>query len=63
MFNEIADLPAEIFDISDADREEMAKVFAMSEEEYDQYWNETEEEEPGWDLYGFADWLTLHFPH
>jgi hypothetical protein len=55
MFNEIADMPGEIFDISDADREEMAKVFAMSEEEYDQYWNDDEEEEPGWDLYGFAD--------
>lgn len=39
MFNEIADLPAEIFEISDADREEMAKVFAMSEEEYYEYWN------------------------
>ena len=38
MFNEIADLPVEIFEISDADREEMAKVFAMSEEEYYQYW-------------------------
>jgi hypothetical protein len=55
MFNEISDLPAEIFEISDADREEMAKVFAMSECEYDQYWNEEEEEEPGWDLYGFSD--------
>jgi hypothetical protein len=54
LWSEIADAPGEIFDISDADREEMAKVFAMSEEEYDQYWNE-EEEEPGWDLYGFSD--------
>jgi hypothetical protein len=34
----------------------------MSEEEYDQYWNE-EEEEPGWDLYGFTDWLTPLFLH
>ena len=39
MWSEIADMPGEIFDISDEDREEMAKVFAMSEEEYDCYWN------------------------
>ena len=39
MFDEIMDMPGEIFDISDEDREEMAKVFAMSEEEYDLYWN------------------------
>ena len=39
MFSEIADAPGEIFDISDEDREEMAKVFAMSEEEYYYYWN------------------------
>lgn len=42
MFDEIADMPGEIFDISDADREEMAKVFAMSEEEYYQYWHPEE---------------------
>jgi hypothetical protein len=53
LWSEIADAPGEIFDISDDDKKEMAKVFAMSEEEYDQYWNE--EEEPGWDLYGFSD--------
>jgi hypothetical protein len=35
----------------------------MSEEEYDQYWNEEEEEEPGWDLYGFTDWLAPLFLH
>lgn len=40
MWDEIQDMPAEIFDISDEDREEMAKVFAMSEEEYYYYWNE-----------------------
>ena len=34
MWSEIADMPGEIFDLSDEDREEMAKVFAMSEEEY-----------------------------
>lgn len=39
MFDEIQDMAGEIFDISDADREEMAKVFAMSEEEYYEYWN------------------------
>ena len=39
MWSEIADAPGEIFDISDEDREEMAKVFAMSEEEYYYYWN------------------------
>jgi hypothetical protein len=40
MWDEIQDMPAEIFDISDADREEIAKVFEMSEEEYDAYWND-----------------------
>ena len=40
MHEEIQDMPGEIFDISDEDREEMAKVFAMSEEEYYYYWNE-----------------------
>ena len=40
MLEEIEDMPGEIFDISDEDREEMAKVFAMSEEEYYYYWNE-----------------------
>jgi len=39
MWDEIADMPGEIFDISDKDLEEMEKVFAMSEEEYDCYWN------------------------
>ena len=39
MLEEIQDMPAEIFDISDEDLEEMAKVFAMSEEEYYDYWN------------------------
>jgi hypothetical protein len=39
MLEEIQDMPGEIFDISDEDREEMAKVFAMSEEEYYYYWN------------------------
>jgi hypothetical protein len=39
VWDEIQDMPAEIFDISDEDREEMAKVFAMSEEEYFEYWN------------------------
>lgn len=39
MWDEIQDMQGEIFDISDEDREEMAKVFAMSEEEYDLYWN------------------------
>jgi len=40
LWSEIQDAPGEIFDISDDDREEMAKVFAMSEEEYYFYWNE-----------------------
>lgn len=40
MWSEIADMPGEIFDISDEDREEMSKVFAMSEEEYYFYWNQ-----------------------
>jgi hypothetical protein len=39
MWDEIQDMPGEIFDISDEDREEMAKVFEMSEEEYFEYWN------------------------
>jgi hypothetical protein len=39
LWSEIADMPGEIFDISDDDKEEMAKVFAMSEEEYYEYWN------------------------
>jgi len=39
MWDEIQDMPGEIFDISDEDRDEMAKVFAMSEEEYFEYWN------------------------
>jgi hypothetical protein len=39
LWSEIADAPGEIFDISDDDKEEMAKVFAMSEEEYYEYWN------------------------
>ena len=42
MFDEIADMPGEIFDISDDDKEEMAKVFVMSEEEYYQYWHPEE---------------------
>lgn len=40
MWDEIADMQGEIFDISEEDREEIAKVFAMSEEEYDEYWND-----------------------
>ena len=43
MLEEIMDMPGEIFDISDDDRDEMAKVFAMSEEEYYYYWNSDEE--------------------
>ena len=39
MWDEIQDMPGEIFDIFDEDRDEMAKVFAMSEEEYFEYWN------------------------
>ncbi len=39
MLEEIQDMPGEIFDISDEDLEEMAKVFAMTEEEYYYYWN------------------------
>ena len=39
LWSEIADAPGEIFDISDDDKEEMAKVFSMSEEEYYEYWN------------------------
>ena len=39
LWSEIADSQGEIFDISDDDKEEMAKVFAMSEEEYYEYWN------------------------
>ena len=39
MLDEIQDMQGEIFDISDDDLEEMAKVFAMTESEYDCYWN------------------------
>jgi hypothetical protein len=39
MWDEIQDMPAEIFDISDEDRDENGEVFAMSEEEYFEYWN------------------------
>lgn len=42
MWEEIQDMAGEIFDISDEDREEMAKVFAMSECDYDVYWNTQE---------------------
>jgi len=44
MWDEIADMPGEIFDLTDKDREEMAKVFAMSEEEYNVYWNDDREQ-------------------
>lgn len=39
MWDEIADMPGEIFDLSDEDREEMAKEFDKTEKECEQYWN------------------------
>ena len=39
LWSEIADSQGEIFDISDDDKGEMDKVFAMNEEEYYEYWN------------------------
>ena len=44
MWDEIADMPGEIFDITDEDREQMAAEWAIIQEE---------NEEPGWDLNGF----------
>jgi len=44
MWDEIADMPGEIFDISDEDREEMAKEFDKPVEEYNVYWNTDREE-------------------
>ena len=38
LMDEIQDASGEIFDLTDEDREEMAKVFAMTEEEYLEYW-------------------------
>ena len=38
MWDEIADMPGEIFDISDEDREEMAKEFDKPMEDCVQYW-------------------------
>ena len=44
MWDEIADMPGEIFDISDETRDEMAEA-----------WADDEEETPGWDLYGYDE--------
>ena len=44
MWEEIADMPGEIFDLTDIDREEMSKVFDKDEEEYNVYWNTDREE-------------------
>jgi hypothetical protein len=38
MWEEIADMPGEIFDLSDEDREEMAKEFDKLEEDCINYW-------------------------
>ena len=46
MWDEIADMPGEIFDFSEEDRKEMMQEWQEEQEE-----NET----PGWDLYGFDD--------
>ncbi|UYA57599.1 hypothetical protein SCREM1_142 [Synechococcus phage S-CREM1] len=45
MWDEIQDMPGEIFDISDETKDEMIAWYEEQEE------NET----PGWDLYGFDD--------
>lgn len=39
MWDEIADMPGEIFDLSDEDREEMAKEFDKLEEDCEHYWD------------------------
>ena len=39
MWDEIADMPGEIFDLSDEDREEMAKEFDKTENECEKYWD------------------------
>lgn len=44
MWDEIADMPGEIFDFSEEDRKEMMTEWAEIQEE---------NEEPGWDLNGF----------
>lgn len=46
MWDEIADMPGEIFDFSEEDRKEMMQDWAEIQEE---------NEEPGWDLNGFDD--------
>jgi hypothetical protein len=44
MWDEIQDMPGEIFDISDETRDEMAEA-----------WADDADEEPGWDLYGYDE--------
>jgi hypothetical protein len=46
MWDEIMDMPGEIFDFSEEDRKEMMQDWAEIQEE---------NEEPGWDLNGFDD--------
>jgi hypothetical protein len=46
MWDEIQDMPGEIFDITDEDRNQMITDWEQIQEE---------NEEPGWDLFGFDD--------
>lgn len=46
MWEEIQDMPGEIFDLTDEDRNQMMEEWEEIQEE---------NEEPGWDLFGFDE--------